>query len=318
MLLDALRDNGVDVPTLCHHRSLEPNGACRMCVVEVSHPDWNGSSDLVTSCLYPAQAGLEVKSDSPKVKKARRTLLELYLARCPGSERLRELARSEGLEESSFPPKEGADLCINCGLCTRVCQDLGPRAIAPLGRGTEKTVGPRPDNVGEDCTGCGACAFVCPTGQIRMQHQDGKNLIWNRAFDAPVCSVKPELCRGCGVCKEICPYSIPQLIDADKNASVSQIDAEKCTGCGICAGVCSTGAIEQPDCSSRRLSGIELDPKNLKGRTIVFACSRSPLPENTKGLIQVPCIGRVSMQNLVECIARGADGGRRDLKDENQ
>jgi ferredoxin len=309
MLLDVLQTNGVHIPTICHHPSLEPSAACRLCVVEISHEDWNGWSDLVTSCNYPIEPGLQVSTASKKVKETRRTMLELYLARCPDAEELRELAREEGLDESSFPEKEGADKCIQCGLCTRVCQDLGPAAIAPLGRGTDKTVGPRPDRVGEDCTGCGACAFICPTGEIEMEQKDGKAVIWNRSFELTPCSVRPELCRGCGMCMEACPLSIPEMIDAKKkNASVARIDASQCTGCGICAGICSTGAIDQKDHSNLRLSGIELDVKDLKGRTIVFACSRSPLPEDTEGLITVPCIGRVSMDNLVECVARGADG----------
>ena len=53
MLLEAIREMGIHLPTLCHHPSLEPSGACRLCLVEITHPDWKGWSGLVTACLYP-------------------------------------------------------------------------------------------------------------------------------------------------------------------------------------------------------------------------------------------------------------------------
>lgn len=310
MLLEALQAMGIQVPTLCHHPSLEPSGACRLCMVEVTHPDWKGWSGLVTSCQYPVESGLQVSTRTPRVKEARRTLLELYLARCPDAEEVRALARSEGVDETSFPKRDGADKCVLCGLCIQVCQDLGPAAIAPLGRGTEKVVGPRPDFVGEDCTGCGACAHICPTGEIRMERKDGKFLIWNRAFDIPACSVEPELCRGpdCGECVKACPLDIPQITAAEGGAATSHIDPSACTGCGICAGACPAGAIQQEGSPESLLSGHGLDPDHLKGRTVVIACSRTPLPEDQEDVIRVPCIGRVAVNNMLECLARGAEG----------
>ncbi|MBU0753819.1 MAG: 4Fe-4S dicluster domain-containing protein [Planctomycetes bacterium] len=286
-LLEALRSKGISVPTLRHHRSLEPNGACRLCVVEISHPDWNGWSDLVTSCLYPACEGLEVAPNSPKVKEARRTLLELYLARCPEAESLRALARSEGLDETTFPKKGGADKCINCGLCTRVCQDLGPRAISPLGRGTEKSVGPRPDKVGEDCTGCGACAYVCPTSEIEIDQSGRTTRIWNRDFEKPVCRIDPALCLGCSECAKVCPFDVPKITSTKTVAPGKSgpftfgIDPGPCTGCGICAGSCPAGAIEQESNPTESLSGLDLESGDLKGKKVVFACSRSTLPQTT-------------------------------------
>ncbi len=309
-VLEALKAMGVHVPTLCHHPSLKPSGACRLCVVEITHPDWKGWSGLVTSCLYPAEAGLVVSTQSRRVKETRRTLLELYLANCPDAEEVRRIALSEGVDDSPFPRKDGADLCVLCGLCTQVCQELGPAAIAPLGRGTDKKVGPRPDLTGEDCTGCGACAHVCPTGEIQMERKDGKFHIWNREFEIHLCSVEPELCQGekCGECLKVCPLDVPVFETTEAGASVSRIDPCACTGCGICAGACPRGAIQQEGCPSTRLSGLELDPDSLKGRVVVFACSRSPLPDETEAVIRVSCVGRVSVDNMLECLARGADG----------
>jgi len=309
-LLDVLQEMGVQVPTLCHHRSLEPSGACRLCVVEITHPDWRGWSGLVTSCLYPVEPGLEVLTRTERVRQTRATLLELYLARCPDSSEIRDLARSEGVDTTGFPARPDPDLCIQCGLCTRVCNDLGPAAIAPLGRGTEKTVGPRPDKVAPDCTGCLACAHICPTGEIRTRHHDRQLTIWNRDFAIPLCSVERELCRGCGICEEVCPVAIPRVVVARDGTFTATISPETCLGCGICAGACPTGAISQPAFPDPVLFGEGLAPAggDLRGQTVVVACSRSFAGNRTAGVITVPCIGRVSVSHLLGCLARGADG----------
>lgn len=312
MLLQTLQELGVQVPTLCHHRSLEPSGACRLCVVEITHPDWGGWSGLVTSCLYPVEPRLQVSTRSARVQETRRTLLELYLARCPDSEVVRAVARGEGVETTPFVVTAGADLCIHCGLCTRVCQELGPAAIAALGRGTEKLIGPRPDLVGEDCTGCLACAHICPTGEIRTHHTDGQLTIWNRDFPIPLCTVQAALCRGCGVCEEVCPFAIPRVVVTRTGSFVATISEHTCVGCGICAGACPTGAIEQDEFTAAHLAGLSLADASLSGdlrvRTVAFACSRSPFPAETKDVITVPCIGRVAVEDMLLCLARGADG----------
>jgi formate hydrogenlyase subunit 6/NADH:ubiquinone oxidoreductase subunit I len=308
MLLDSIRSMGIPVPTLCNHPSLEPNGECRLCVVEITHPDWNGWSNLVTSCLYPAAPGLQVSTRSERVRETRRTLLELYLSQYPDAEIIYDLARNEGVDTTPFPIKEDADRCVLCGLCTRVCQELSVGAIAPLSRGTEKKVGPKPDLVAEDCTACGACAHVCPTGHIQMPLEAGKFLIWNREFDIPVCKVATELCRGCGICEEVCPWDIPRVTPSKQGDVVAHITPTYCTGCGICAGSCPTGAIQQDKFPDETLSGFALNPDNLKNQTVVFACSRSLFALDSDGIIQVPCIGRVTIENLLECMARGADG----------
>ena len=309
MLLHAFGEMGVHVPTLCNHSSLDPSGACRLCVVEITHEDWNGWSGLVTSCLYPVEPGLQVFTRSERVKAARQTLLELYMARCPDSEVVKKIACEEGVDETPFPSCESADSCILCGLCTRVCIELGPSAIAPLGRGTEKQVGPAPDMIGEDCTGCGACAKVCPTGHISMEKRDGKLLIWNMEFPVQHCSVKTAQCRGCGLCEETCPDAIPRMAFFRNGNMVSTIADSACTGCGICAGACPTGAILQdaPEGEESLVPMPEGEP-TLHGRTVVFACSRSPFSESSEDVATVPCVGRVTVDEMLECLARGADG----------
>jgi bidirectional [NiFe] hydrogenase diaphorase subunit len=307
-LLDVIRAAGVQIPTLCHHPSLEPTGACRLCVVEITHPDWNGWSGLVTSCLYPAEPGLEVRTRSDRVVAARRTLLEMLLARCPDAVEVRELAREEGIEETPFPVQSGADKCVLCGLCVRVCQDLGPGAIAPLGRGPAKMIGPRPDRVGEECTGCGACALVCPTDEIRLERRPGLLTIWNREFEVAVCTVITDRCRGCGVCEEVCPVAVPRVVARRDGTLTAVIDPTTCIGCGLCAGACPTGAIVQQN-GKLAVGGRERSPApDLTNRAPVFVCSRSRLPADTPDVFEVPCIGRVPVDEILVCLARGAKG----------
>jgi sarcosine oxidase, subunit alpha len=308
MLLEILNENGIYVPTLCHHPSLAPNGSCRLCVVEISKEEWRGNSRVVTSCLYPAEDGLIVSTRSAGVLETRRTLLELYLARCPESEQIRELARLEGIDNTTFTLHDSEDKCIMCGLCTRVCQDLGPGAISTLKRGIDKEIGPDLTGIAEACTGCRTCAYLCPTGAIPMEQQEQKLKIWNREFKIPICSVDPELCRGCGVCEEVCPFSIPRVTLDKEGRPTARISPTTCVGCGICAGACPTGAITQEENRALKNLPDELFKRDLKDKYVVFACSRSPLPESAEELVSVSCIGRVGIETILYCLAAGASG----------
>ncbi len=305
MLLKILQEQGIYVPTLCHHPALEPSGACRLCVVEVSKDSWKGSSKLVTSCLYPAEDGLIVKTRTAAVLKTRRALLELYLAQCPAAEEIKMLARLEGIDTTSFKPGDPDSRCILCGLCTRVCQDCGPGAISTLWRGMDKKIAPNPEGFGQDCTGCRACAYICPTDAIPMEQKDQVLKIWNREFVIPVCTVDPERCRGCGICEEVCPFSVPRSAMKYNHETIASIPPEACLGCGICAGACPTGAISQ-----RQNEQIDALPDlftsfDLPDRDLVFACSRSPFNEN-EDLIRVSCIGSVDPATLLAALAGGA------------
>ncbi len=163
-VLQAAEKLGIKIPTLCHHRSLEPYGACRVCLVEL-----NGSRGPViqASCVYPAQEGLVVKTDTERVLKNRRIMLELLLARCPDSERIKEMAREMGIEESRFPKKN--EDCILCGLCTRVCEErMGVGAVSFVNRGSERKVAVPYDKHSPICMTCGACKVVCPTEAVDL------------------------------------------------------------------------------------------------------------------------------------------------------
>lgn len=308
MLLDIINKEGIFIPQLCNYPSLAPSGACRLCVVEISKEAWKGGSKIVTSCLYPAEDGLIISTRSEEVLKTRRNLLELYLARCPDSEVIKDLARLEGLDSTPYDPKTDADNCILCGLCTRVCQDCGPGAISTLSRGVDKFIGPDSAGIAADCTGCRACAFICPTDAIPLKQENQVLTIWNRTFTVPICSVEEELCRGCGICEEVCPYAIPRLKMKRDSTSLAEISPSTCTGCGICAGSCPTGAIRQQETTELAAHESRLHASDLKDKTVTFACSRSPLPEGHEEIIRVSCIGSIDLSTLLYCIAAGARG----------
>ena len=88
-VLEAARSAGIEIPTLCSNDALEPYGACRLCIVEISK---NGRTAIESSCTYPAEEGLAVKTDSPRVIEGRKLVLELLLARCPNVKKVQQLA----------------------------------------------------------------------------------------------------------------------------------------------------------------------------------------------------------------------------------
>lgn len=166
-LLEAAQRLGIEIPTLCYHQALEPYGACRVCMVEVIA---RGRTRLTTACTYPAWDGIEVKTDTERVIKARKFAVELLLARCPNVEQLRQLAKQLGVEAGRLKANDQDEQCILCGMCVRVCRDIvGLAAISFINRGIERKVETPFKTHSEDCIGCGACAFVCPTGAIKIE-----------------------------------------------------------------------------------------------------------------------------------------------------
>ena len=192
-ILEAAQRLGIYIPALCHHPALEPYGACRLCTVEIT-PKGDGPSagprrprrslgprsQLVTSCNYPIRREIEVQTASEKVLKGRKLLAELLLARCPNVPQVRELAASLGVTDVRFKVQEDDQsqrspdrlhsACHLCGLCVRVCEELiGQSAISFIGRGVDREVGTPFLRFSESCIACGACAFICPTGAIRLE-----------------------------------------------------------------------------------------------------------------------------------------------------
>jgi heterodisulfide reductase subunit A len=169
-VLEVARENGIDIPTLCYHPLLEPHGACRLCTVEIVR---HGRSRLETACTYPAWDGIEVKTDSPPVREARRVILGLFLARCPEAEVIQDLAREYGVTEPPFPPEDPEQKCILCGLCVRTCHEMVKAKVLNFSqRGIDRQVGPPFLEESSQCIGCGACTIVCPTGAIEVALED--------------------------------------------------------------------------------------------------------------------------------------------------
>jgi len=166
-ILMAARELGIEIPTLCYHPALQPYQACRVCVVEAVQGE---RSKLVASCGQVVEEGMVVKTDSESVARARRVVVELLLARAPGSEVLQELAKKLGIAAPRFKTKDEDEKCILCGLCVRVCNEvMKVGAIGFRERGAKMEVTTPFKEFSEVCTTCGACAFTCPTGAITVE-----------------------------------------------------------------------------------------------------------------------------------------------------
>ena len=197
-VLEVARDNGIDIPTLCYNEELEPYGACRLCLVEVTK---NNRSRLVTSCLYPIEEGLVVKTGTEKVVANRKMLMELLLARCQGVKAIEDMAKKIGVDKPSFKPEYfEKNECILCGLCTRACAEVvGTSAISLVNRGVNREVAAPFLDTANDCIGCGSCVYICPTKCIKMEETgDTRTIVnWKATFKMQKCTeVREELCAG--------------------------------------------------------------------------------------------------------------------------
>ncbi len=183
-LLEAARFLGFPIPTLCHDDGLAPYGACRLCLVEIGTPP---RSRLVTSCNYKVEPGLKVRTNSEMVQRARKLLVELYVATCPSSKRIQDLASALGVRECRYEAEH--ETCIQCGLCVRMCkQEMMAGAIGFAGRGLSRHVTRPFDMTDERCRQCGACLYICPVCELRCAGPNADSTLCNGCVNfSPVC-----------------------------------------------------------------------------------------------------------------------------------
>ncbi len=207
-LLEAARFLGFPIPTLCYMEGLSPYGACRLCVVEIGEGD---RARLVSSCTYPVEEGLKVRTASARVLRARKMILELLLASCPQSKVIQDLASAHQITRQPFH-QEHED-CILCGLCVRMCEEqMMAKAIGFRGRGEKRTIGTPFDVKSDVCRLCGGCIYVCPACSLRCTYTEPDKAICGgcanlappcvekEAFDDMMCYMHP--CVACEIKKD--------------------------------------------------------------------------------------------------------------------
>jgi bidirectional [NiFe] hydrogenase diaphorase subunit len=152
-ILQTALANGIHIPTLCFAEKIEPFGACRLCMVEVSK---NDRTRLVASCVYPVEENLVVRTDSEKISKIRKTILELLWPSVQG------LAREYGITKSRFSSEQTE--CALCGLCVRYCKEVKKLNAAYFkGRGIDREIAILPE-LANECVYCRECFSLCPAG----------------------------------------------------------------------------------------------------------------------------------------------------------
>lgn len=199
-VLKAAEQSGIHIPRLCYDEHLSIYGGCRLCVVEVE-----GNRKLPASCVTPVAEGMVVKTNTPTVREARKTILELLIANhpldCLTCEKMGDCSLSKycyeyGVKESPFHGDKNnyeidqsnpfvmydANKCIKCGRCVRACAEVTGKNIWDFShRGFYTKVAPFHDKklIESDCVFCGTCISACPTGALTEKQMQGKGRRWD-------------------------------------------------------------------------------------------------------------------------------------------
>jgi bidirectional [NiFe] hydrogenase diaphorase subunit len=203
-ILAAATDADIKIPTLCHLDGLTDIGACRLCVVEVA-----GINKLLPACTTKVAEGMDIKTDSPRLKKYRLMILELLFAErnhvcavcvANGHCDLQTLAAEHGMTHVRFQylyPNTTVDAshdwfvldqnrCVLCTRCVRVCDEVeGAHVWDVMGRGVNSRVITdlnEPWGDSENCTSCSKCVNVCPTGALSTKGRSAGEMVKRRDF----------------------------------------------------------------------------------------------------------------------------------------
>jgi len=220
-VMRAAMESGVRVPRLCATDSLEPFGSCRLCLVEIE-----GRKGTPASCTTPVEAGMKVTTQSAKLARLRRGVMELYISdhpldclTCPanGDCELQDMAGAVGLREVRYG-YEGANhldaakdesnpyftfdpaKCIVCSRCVRACEETqGTFALTVKGRGFASKISPGDMLfLDSECVSCGACVQACPTATLTEKSviemgQPQDSIVTTCAYCGVGCAFKAEL-----------------------------------------------------------------------------------------------------------------------------
>jgi len=174
-ILETAKFYGLEIPTLCYNEGLSPYGGCRLCLVEIGE---GPRAKLVSSCTFPAEEGLVVRTDTNRVFEARRMMIELMLSVAPGSKVIQDLASKFGVKQMRFEVRN--EECILCGLCVRMCaEQMDGHAIGFQNRGHKKKISTPFDMRSEECRLCGGCMYICPACQLRCQGPEADTAVCN-------------------------------------------------------------------------------------------------------------------------------------------
>ncbi len=187
-ILEAAKSMGIRIPTMCYHPGLSPSGNCRLCSVEINEM---GKHRIVMSCMFPIEnPGLEVITFNERIKKLRSFIVKMLLLRNPDDPALKSIAREYGIEDHpSQNSKTRENKCILCGLCISACEASGSAALSFINRGHEREVATPFGEPSLTCTGCGACAEICPVNFIEMEDKNGVRFIWGKIFALAKCRI---------------------------------------------------------------------------------------------------------------------------------
>lgn len=196
-ILEAARTVGIEIPTLCYLKKINEIGACRICMVEVK-----GARSLVTACVYPVSEGMEIFTNTEKVRKSRKLTLELILSthdkKClscvrSGNCELQQLCKEFGVDDENYfegenPVHEYDDSadhlirdnskCILCRRCVAACEAQHISVIGANARGFDTHIGSAFEKSLESvsCVSCGQCIVNCPTGALVEKDDTGRVL----------------------------------------------------------------------------------------------------------------------------------------------